>query len=92
MLTEVFYTCVQRATLFSLVTLSHRTDESAVTLRRTDTFSDEEKKTECRAWRTVLMRIRDHSQRRHKHSIEMCEVVCGQAVRRVKEHVDSVIN
>ena len=36
-----------------------RTDESVVTLIRTDTSSDEEEKTECRTWRIVLMPIRD---------------------------------
>ena len=37
------------------------------------------------------MRVRDHSHGRHKQSIEMCDVVCGQAVRRIKEQVDSVV-
>ena len=38
------------------------------------------------------MRIKDHSQGRHKQSIEMCDVVCDHTVRRIKEQVDSVID
>ena len=32
------------------------------------------------------------TQGRHKHSMEMCDVVCGQFVRRVKEQVDGCVH
>ena len=65
-----------------------RTDESVVTLIRTDTSSDEEEKTECRTWR-----ICSHAdQRNAQHSQSHCDVVCGQVVRRAEEQVDSVID
>ena len=84
--------CVQRATLFSLATLSHRTDESVVTMIRTDTSSDEEEKTECRTWRIFSHADQRYAQHSQSHSVRRCDVVCGQFVRRVKDQVDSVID
>ena len=87
-LTKICCTCVQREAPFSLATLSHRTDESIVTLIRTDTSPDEEKKTECRTWKICSHADQRCAQHSHSHSVGKC--VCGQVVRRVEKQVNSV--
>ena len=79
-------------TLFSLKVLSQRTDESVVTLTRTDTSSDEKGKTDCRTLRICSHEDQRCAQHSQSHSVVKCNVVCGRIVRRVKDQVDSVID
>ena len=69
-----------------------RTDESDVTLIRTDTSSEEEEETACRPWRTCSHADQTNAQHSQIHSVGKCDVVCGQVVRRFQEQVDSVID
>ena len=69
---------------FHLRPRAMRTDESVVTLKRTDTSSDKEEKTECRTWKTCSRADHRYAQHSQSYSAGRCDVVCGQVVRRVK--------
>ena len=78
MLTNAFGTCEQRATLFSLATLSHRTDESIGSLIEQIHPQMRKKRLNADPGEFGLMRSRDMH---HTHRVTQSESVMLSVVR-----------